>query len=62
MNARLSGISNATYEVGTVAAQSIGEPGTQLTMYLTILMQDYMGYSPLEVGLQRLIISALEGQ
>ena len=26
--------------------------------YLTILMQDYMGYSPLEVGLQRLIISA----
>ena len=25
--------------------------------YLTILMQDYMGYSPLEVGLQRLIIS-----
>ena len=26
--------------------------------YLTILMQDYMGYGPLEVGLQRLIISA----
>lgn len=25
--------------------------------YLTILMQDYMGYSPFEVGLQRLIIS-----
>lgn len=25
--------------------------------YLTILMQDYMGYSPLAVGLQRLIIS-----
>lgn len=25
--------------------------------YLTILLQDYMGYSPLNVGLQRLIIS-----
>lgn len=25
--------------------------------YLTILLQDYMGYSPLDVGLQRLVIS-----
>lgn len=49
---------NPSFVGSCVAGFSIAVGLYAFFTYLTILVQDYMGYSPLDVGLQRLIISA----
>lgn len=56
MNLKL--FKNPSFVGSCIAAFTISMGLFAFFTYLTILMQDYMGYSPLEVGLQRLIISA----
>lgn len=49
---------NSSFVGSCIAAFTITLGLFSFFTYLTILMQDYMQYSPLEVGLQRLLISA----
>ena len=56
MNLKL--FKNPSFVGSCIAAFTISMGLFAFFTYLTILMQDYMDYSPLEVGLQRLTISA----